>query len=131
MIKVGEPSWTPLAAKFGAPSYESNHRFSEEDQTAEYLDAGHLKETEVIALPPTGLLPNFHPIDLTVSIFFPSEIALFNKSCGCKMRFVGALRVKSLEYKVSGSLSAPKFSRFAALITGNSFVWAPLKANAM
>ena len=72
MIKVGEPSWTPLAAKFGAPSYESNHRFSEEDQMAEYRDAGHLKEAEVIALPPNGLLPNFHPIDLTVSIFFPS-----------------------------------------------------------
>ena len=40
MIRVGEPSCFPLAARSGVPSYESNQRLSLADQEALYLDAG-------------------------------------------------------------------------------------------
>jgi len=80
--------------------------------------------------PPTGIEPNFQPTDRAVDIVLPSLLALFKSNWGCKIKFVGSLLVNYREYKVAGSRSAPKFSKFAAFMTGNNLVCAPLNANA-
>jgi hypothetical protein len=99
--------------------YESSQRFSVDDHVAEYFEAGHLKEAEEIAVPPTGALPNVQPG------FFGNPIVLFSvstvfviKSCGWRIKFVGAWRLPSREYIEAGSRSALIFSRFASFIFG-------------